>query len=167
MDPITILTALSAISGIASMFKKSPKMPGYEAGLSPEDEQALTAMLGKDIDSDTNQAISGLRSSMATRGTFRSGQLPKLESDIRTKGVDAKAKALLSLKLDKANRKSTWQRYMTGLKFNQYNAGQDAGGQGLGQALTNLLRMNQNKGLPSGASSRYAASRPRTQFQSF
>jgi len=147
-----ILAAAQLALGAYSMFKKKPKAPALpnldEIGMSPEDEALIMSGVKRQVGEGVGSSLTAVREDMASRGTFRSGQLPKLETQIRTEGDTAIADAQAKLLLQKSAQKTQFLQYLTGLRENRYindvnenNTITEAGGSTFGTALDKLLGM--------------------------
>lgn len=137
-----ILTVLSMIPGFASMFKKRPSAPSYdELGMSEEERKRIMSSIERRINKGVGESIGDVRNTAASRGGYRSGQLPMMEQRIRSGGTDSLADAMARLTEGNVERRFDWAKYKYGQDVSGYRSGQEAGGQGFGMGLSNLVAM--------------------------
>jgi len=151
---LAVATALQAIPGIASLFQKRPKAPEFP-GMDDATRQRILESIRRRIDRQEGGMLRTTRQEAAARGGYRSGQLPRLETDIRKRASEDYADALTNVELSELESRRQWQRSIAGGEYSsrmqEYLAGQAGGGQALGSAAQNLLLMLQrNRGGSSG-----------------
>ncbi|KKN72283.1 hypothetical protein LCGC14_0412340 [marine sediment metagenome] len=167
--------ALSAIPGIAGLFRKRPGAPQFPSteeapgGLTPEQEKRMLDAVRRRIGGQKQGLLETTRSRAGSRGFYRSGQLPQMELDIEKSASQDFSDAALQLELDKAGRTSRWaelrersrlDRYRTEIEGYYRETGAAGGGLGsLASLLPYLFGGGRNT---AGSSSRYAQNRPRT-----
>ncbi len=121
---LAITAALSAIPGIAGMFKKKPGAPGlpeFEELLSPEEERAMIDMWTKDVGRDVSKGTTRIKTGLASRGVFRSGATQKAVGELEAAGSDALAKRKMDWNISKAQRKQDWRMGISKIRENRYS----------------------------------------------
>lgn len=159
MDPLTLIGIVNAIVAATSLFKKGPKeprMPEFTAppaGITAAEEAELFAGVERGIGRSAAKAKGRAGTSAAARGFYRSGQLPRLETEIDKTAIETMAGARSQFALDKANRMAgiatarsqfDLSRYGTqaGIysgQANRFGQTQQAGGEAFGMSIQNLL----------------------------
>ncbi len=136
-DPLTIMALASIASTIPNFFKKRPKAP--QVGMSDKAIDDIVAAEGSQIDANTQGELRSMRSALASRGLFSSGQLPALESNIRTQGILGKSKIRSQLlqQREAARQQLALAQYQQDM--NDYNMASESIGAGLGSAAQILL----------------------------
>lgn len=153
-DAILWPAVFKGAMGLYSLLKpgpKAPKLPDYQA-MSADDEAAIMGAIKQRIGRQTGDTITSARQDAVSRGSYRSGQLPALETGIRTAGNDAVTQAYAGLLTQQNSEKNAWQRYLTELNENRYvnstndyNATSEAGGKLLGESLDKIFGGNKDK----------------------
>lgn len=130
--------ALSAIPGLAGLFKKRPKRP-REAGLDPELEQRALGAITRRIGERRGESLKNVRTSAARRGFSRSGQTAALERRVNRAAdldiTDAETQFLMR----RSDRAGSIAREDYGQRLAEFQSSQEAGGAGLSSALLNFL----------------------------
>jgi len=94
---------------------KEPEFPSYQ-GLTAEQESGILDALRERIGKQTSGQLRSARTEMASRGSYRSGLLPALETKIRRGGAERETSALSEYYLGKAGRMQQFN--LAGAQFN-------------------------------------------------
>ena len=145
----TIIPAIiSAVGAIAQMSKKGPSTPSsseLSGNLSEEEESKLMASLEGRLTRRSDKDIESIRQNAASRGAFRSGQLPILEQESKAGITQGLADAQTQLTLQRARGRGEGARARYNLLSGQYQQTQSGAGQNLGLNLSNLVEMFSKK----------------------
>ena len=147
------LSGLGALSGLFGLGKKEPKLPTAEelaGGLSPEMEERFISGLSRRLEKRGAKDIASVRQAAASRGAFRSGQLPILEADVKSDILDRISEARTQIEMDRSQGLASAQRFLAGEKMRRFESGQEAAGGALGTNLQNLLRLSEADGEGNG-----------------
>jgi hypothetical protein len=110
--------------GLGDYLKKrypEPKEPSYpSADITPGQEANILKAMEEAIQGNVLEGIGGVRTSMGSRGTFRSGLRQKLEKDVRVGGTKAFQSALASYYNQKAGRLSNWNMGKAQFELSKY-----------------------------------------------
>ena len=120
----------------------APNFPDYQ-GLSPEEEQAILDAMRKYIQGNTNQNLRDVRQNAASRGFFRSGQLPAMEARTRRAGTEAYGNSLANYYTGKAGRLQNWNQSRANFNLSKWQTqqrGYNEGQRGLGSIYNRFFR---------------------------
>lgn len=101
-----------------------PRYPGFPQyqGLSGREESGILDAIRRRISETTNKNLRATRNSAASRGAYRSGQLPQLEAGVYRSGQDAEANALAQYYASKAGRLQSWNQQRAASMLDQYRS---------------------------------------------
>jgi len=102
-----------------------PAFPAYQ-GLRPEEEKTILDAMQRRIRAQTNEHLRSTRIGAASRGFYRSGQLPALEAKTRRAGSEAYASGLANYYTGKAGRMQSWNQLGANFNLNKWQTLYDA-----------------------------------------
>jgi len=132
-----LLQAGTALGGLFQKRPRAPKLPEYP-GYTPEQEKNILDAMRRRIGEQTTQTTGRARTTAASRGYYRSGLLPKLETEIQTAGNRDWSEAQAGWEINKADRFANWQKAMSGVREDRYGGELDRYYDMMGAAGQNL-----------------------------
>jgi len=115
----SLLQAGSALGGLFQRRPRAPQLPEYP-GYTPEQEKGVLDAMRRRIGEQTTQTIGKARTTAAGRGYYRSGLLPKLETEIQSAGNRDLSDVMANWEINKSDRFANWQQAMSGIREGRY-----------------------------------------------
>lgn len=124
----------------------APQFPEYQ-GLKPEEESGILESIKRYVGDQTRENLGDVRQDAASRGAYRSGQLPALEQKTREAGTRSYSDALARYFTGKAGRLQSWNQQRTGFDMDRWKTqfgSYQQGMQGLGSTYGKFFRPRGN-----------------------